>query len=656
MESLTMLSMNHFIDKRTIMKKHIIAALALILTFAASCNKGPAEIPENPFCAEDFFITATCGSPDSRTQRDDAGKMYWSPGDEIAVVAFNKSSQKLTPVVKFVATNDTPSATAKFRPAAVQDYGEFDYASFKEVWDNDTYDHIAVYPYKSNLSIGYEKSSSQYSVKHSFAFSQTGVAGTFAPGAYPSLAWSHDSNFSFKHPLGGLKFSVQSENVVKATLSVTFDNNNITLATAEEWLNVKEDGSVSVTGYSYGGDTQTNSLELTPEKGVFTPGEAYYFVCPPSTTVENLTLTLEKADGSKTAHKIDKQYQFKRSTFASMMDADGGCEWKTAVPLVDPAVIEAGKAGGEITFGVKCAAEYEVETDADWLLDMGAEGDALSGTRTHTFVVKRNEGAARSATINVKSSVATVKVTVNQAAGEPLPGYPSIVRHHSALVVNNYSCAHYSVVNSQMRIFKNAHADMMEFTNIFTNSQYRDEPFNEAVQYNHNYYPDAVLDGRRKAEDEDVILKVFAETDAVYPPMTSIGLSSGIEGTTLTIDLKVYAYKAGTYRISAYMGHTAQAMGNYNIYNVSRVHATENPNAGIAGQEYELQAGMNTIHLTKTIKATYANNIPYLFVFAYVQVPFGDLPVLHDSGFKHNLYVDNCRYAAVGTTVEPEVN
>lgn len=638
------------------MKKHILSALALILTLAASCNKGPAEMPEAPICENDFVITATCGDPGSRTQRDLDGHVYWSPGDEIGVIVFDENGQRLTKLYKFVSTNEAPASTAKFVPAEE----EFDYAAFKEIWDVASYNHIAVYPYQQNLSLGYESSVSAYSVRYNLSFSQTGVPGTFERGTYPSVAWSHDSNFSFKHPMSGLKFSIQSENVVKATMSVTHTGNNSWFAIHKNYLRIKEDGSVSCyTALDYDTET-TDSLEMIPQGGTFTPGEAYYFVCPVSGDISSLTLTFERSDGSKLARAVHwplyEEYMFKSSTFASMMNADNGCEWKTDTPVVNPATIEVGKAGGEITFGVKCAADYTVEFDADWLLEMSAEGDALSGTRTHTFVVKRNEDAARSATINVKNSAATVPVTVNQAAGEPLPNYPSIVRHHSALVVNNYSCAHYSVVNSKMRTFKNAHADMMEFTNIFTNSQYRDEPFNEPEQYNHNYYPDAVLDGRRKAEDEDEILKVFAETDALYPPMTSIGLSSSIEGTTLTIDLKVYAYKAGTYRISAHMGYNAQAMGNFNIYNVSRVHATDNPDSGIAGQEYELKAGMNDIHLTKTIKATYANSIAYLFVFAYVQAPYGDLPVLRQEDFKHDLYVDNCRYAAVGTTVEPEVN
>lgn len=640
------------------MKKHILSALALVLTLAASCNKGPAEMPGTQFCEEDFFITATCGDPDTRTQRDNDGHMYWNPGDEIAVIVFDNTGHKLTQVTKFVATNETPATTAKFRPAIEQSYGTFDYESFKEKWINEDYEHIAVYPYQNNMSVGYESYNSRYAARYTLAFSQNGVPGTFEPGTYPSIAWSNDSNFSFKHPMSGLKFSVQSDNVVKATMSVAFDNKHTDFAVHKNYIGIKEDGSVSNT-FEVSYDTETTkSLELIPQGGKFIPGEAYYFVCPPTSSLMSIMLTLERADGSKLAHIVhtDNAYSFKSGTFASMMNVDNGCEWKTDTPVVDPATIKVGKYGGEIKFGVKCAADYTVETEADWLIDMGAEGDALSGTRTHTFVVKRNNGADRSATINVKNSAATVPVTVNQAAGEAMPDYPSIVRHHAALIVNNYSCAHYSVVNSKMSKFKNDHSDMMEFTNIFTNSQYHDEPFNEPEQYNHDYEPDVVLDGRRKGEDEDVILKCFAETDAVYPPMTSVGFSSGIEGTTLTIDLKVYAYKAGTYRISAYMLYDSQKMGNFTIYNVARLHATDNPDYGIAGQEYELTAGMNDIHLTKTIKASYAKDVAYLRIFAYVQVPYGDLPVLRDDDYKGNLYVDNCRFAPVGTTVEPEVN
>ena len=197
------------------MKKHILSALALVLTLAASCNKAPAEMPEAPFCEDDFVITATCGDPDSRTQRDLDGHVYWSPGDEIGVIVFDENGQRLTKLYKFVSTNEAPAATAKFVPAEE----EFDYAAFKEIWDVASYNHIAVYPYQQNLSLGYENSASAYSVRYNLSFSQTGVPGTFARGTYPSVAWSHDSNFSFKHPMSGLKFSIQSENVVKATMA-----------------------------------------------------------------------------------------------------------------------------------------------------------------------------------------------------------------------------------------------------------------------------------------------------------------------------------------------------------------------------------------------------------------------------------------------------
>lgn len=640
-----------------IMKKHLFAALALVMAFAASCNNDLEVVPAAPATDGRLIITAECGSPDTRTQRDLAGKMYWSPGDEIAVVVMNKTSTKLTQIVKFVSLNETPAATAQFAPAAEQAWGTFDYESFKEIWDVDTYDHLAFYPYRSNLSLGYEGSYSRYAVRNDLSLSQTGVPGTFAPGSFPSIALSHGSSFSFKNPMSGLKFSVQSDNVVKATLSVTFDNNNIRFATVKQYVTIKADNTVGISAEDYGGDTSSNSLVLTPQGGKFVPGEAYYFVCPPSTEVESVTLTLERADGSKLARRIESKYTFKRSTCASMMEVDNGCEWKTDVPVVSPETIEVTKLGGEFTFGVKCAADYEVETDADWLLDMDAEGYALSGTRVHTFVAKRNEGAARSATIRVKNSAATTVVTVNQAAGEPLPDYPSIVRRHAVLNLTSVNCEHREVVKSRLRSDKNTYGDLFEYISIFSAGSNISGNQPEASQYGTSYYPTVYIDGRREFDGEaEKLVKFAAETDAVYPPLTSIGMSSSFDsGTrTVTADLKVYAYKAGTYRITTFYMLDMYNLSGKPQYNVAKLTITPSEDLFIPGQDYELVAGENTIHLVKTLPSGYTS-ATYYYLFTYIQVPYGDYPVMRDGNYAGNYYIDNCRLAAVGTTVEPEV-
>ena len=639
------------------MKKHFFAALALIMAFAASCNNDLEVVPAAPAIDGRLIITADCGSPDTRTQRDLAGKMYWSPGDEIAVVVMNKTSTKLTQIVKFVSLNDTPAATAQFAPAAVQDWGTFDYESFKEIWDNDTYDHLAFYPYRTNLSLGYEGSNTRYVVRNDFSFSQTGVPGTFAPGSFPSIALSNNSSFSFKNPMSGLKFSVQSDNVVKATLSVTYDNNNVRFATKKHYVTIKLDNTVGTYGEDSGGDTSTNSIQLTPQGGKFIPGEAYYFVCPTSAEVESVTLTLDRADGSKLARRIENRYSFKRSKCASMMEVDNGCEWKTDVPVVSPETIEVTKFGGEFTFGVKCAADYEVETDADWLLDMNAEGYALSGTRVHTFVAKRNEGAARSATIKVKNSAATTVVTVNQAAGEPLPDYPSIVRRHAVLNMTSVHCEHYQVVNSRLRTDKNTYGDLFEYISIFSAGSNISGNQPEASQYGTSYFPTVYIDGRRESDAEpEKIVKFSAETDAVYPPLTSIGMSSSYDsGTrTVTADLKVYAYKAGTYRITTFFMQDKMVVEGKYQYNVARFTITPSESTFVPGQDYELSAGENTIQLSKKLPSGYTSATGY-YLFTYIQVPYGDYPVMRDGNYTGNYYIDNCRVAAIGTTVEPEV-
>jgi len=641
------------------MKKHLFAALALIMALAASCNVDVEVVPvPAPASDGELIITAECGGPGTRTQRDGDGKMYWSPGDEIAVVVMNRSSTKLTQIVKFVSLNDAPAATAQFKPAEVQDWGAFDYDSFMEFWENEAFDHLAFYPYSKNLNLGYESSYSCYSVKYPLPFSQTGVPGGFYKGAFPSIALSNGNSFSFKHPLSGLKFSVLSDNVVKATLSVTYDNNNSFFAVVNQYLWVYLDNTVTTKCYSYGGDTQSNSLVLTPEGGKFIPGELYYFVCPTSSQLESVTLTLERADGTKLARTVDTGYSFKRATFASMVEVDNGREWKTDVPVVSPETIEVAKSGGEITFGVKCAADYEVETEADWLLDMEAEGDALSGIRTHRFVVKRNEGPARSAVIKLKNAAATTVVTVNQEAGEPLPDYPSIVRRHAVLNITSVNCAHYNVVNGSLRTRKNTYGDLFEYISIFNSGSGIVSLQPEASQYGTSYFPTVYIDGRRECDaEEEKIVKYTAETDAVYPPFTSIGMSSSFDSDTrtLTADLKVYAYKAGVYRITTFfMQDRLQVEGRWQ-YNLARLVVTPSENASISGQDYELVAGENTIQLVKVLPKGYTN-VNGFYLFTYVQVPYGDYPVLRDGNYAGNYYIDNCRVAAIGATVEPEVN
>ena len=76
------------------MKKQVLTALALMSIAAASC-KVDVETAPAPVFGEEFVISADCGSPDTRMERDGAGKMYWSPGDEIGVFVIQEDGTQV---------------------------------------------------------------------------------------------------------------------------------------------------------------------------------------------------------------------------------------------------------------------------------------------------------------------------------------------------------------------------------------------------------------------------------------------------------------------------------------------------------------------------------------------------------------------------------
>ena len=644
------------------MKKQVLAALALMF-LAASC-KVDVETAPAPWFGEDFVISAVCGTPDARVERDDAGKMYWSPGDEIGVFLVN-GDDIIDRNERFTATLEAPACTTEFKAVVPDGWDPAEYyASLNEYWSDETLDHIAVYPYASrSVSYSYDYTPkglvTWYKIYSSYSNVQQGIPGTFDPSCWVSFARSKNDQFIFKHPLGGVKFSVVSENISKVTLTCGETYKSDFFGGPTFAVNLYNDDTFTVSGTA-----SYQSIELIPQGGTFIPGETYYFVIQPTSLYKGLCFNFEKADGSIAKRAVvpsgSQSLTITSGVFKTLMEADSGCEWKTPAPDVTPTSIQIDKYGGEAVFDVKCGTTYTVSCDADWLVDMGGVGDAVADKCTHTFVVKRNYGASRTATINVTSDGGTVPVTVTQAAGEPLVEYPSIVRHHLVLATMSTTC-NSGAWPVELNEAKDKYGDMFEYICIFDDaSNVGNECRTEHTQYKITY-PDYYyyFDGRRQVKSRmDTTVPLFAaESDDIYPTQTSIGLSSSVNGKTLSVDLSVYAYTAQTYRIAVYVTENIRyvaggnAWGN-NYQNVTQYKINED-NGTIAGQQYQLTKGVNSIHLSRELPIE-VNGSSYSII-AYVQAPYDEQPVIRDGNFIGYYYVDNCRIVPVGTSVDPEV-
>ena len=646
------------------MKKQVLAALALMSVAAASCKMDVESVPALEF-GEEFIISADCGTPDTRMERDGSGNMYWNPGDEIGVFLVQDGSM-IDRNERFSATLEAPACSTRFRAVVPDGQDQSTYVAYlKELWGYDGLDRIAIYPYVAGRNGGYQSSFqppssyiNRFTTNLPFPDVQHGIPGTFDPSCWVAMAWSQDDHFSFKYPFGGIKFSVVSENVSKVTVTCGAKYKNDNFGGAKVDVSVYSDGRCLTTAMDA---PLYQSLELIPQGGTFIPGQAYYFVIPSTSLMGGIDFTFEKADGSAAKRSVVPSggIMFDPGVFKTLMEADSGCEWKANAPEVTPTDIQLQKYGGEASFDVKCSVAYTVECNEDWLVDMGGTGDAIADKCTHTFVVKRNYGAARTATINVVSEGGTVPVTVSQAAGEPLANYPSIVRHHLVLATMSTECN--SGANpSPLLDAKKDYGDLFEYVCIFDGASHvGNECLTEHAQYKVTY-PDYYyfFDGRRQVKSRLDMIPVFAaESDDVYPAQTSVGISSSVDGKKLSVDLSVYAYTAQYYRIAVYVLANVQYISGTNVWgnnfrNVSQYKLNDDKN-NIAGALHNLSKGTNSIHFERELPVA-VDGTNYS-ILAYVLTPFDLQPVIRDGNYQGTYYVDNCRLVPVGTTVAPEV-
>lgn len=660
------------------MKYRVLFIIALFASVLFSCHTAQQETSSDAIVpGEEYIVTASCGDPATKAVRNAAGKVFWEPGDEIGLFYGHSGGEY---AMKFTAMVDAPQTTAQFAGALSE--------SAANHWD--TEDHIAVYPFVEGSHIYRYYVNDPSDIRYRFTCPlsnvQEGVPGSFDKKAFYAMAVSQSDEFTFKPLLSGFGFSVQSEGVVKATLRNNNGSNNQSTYLLHSEMDFYADTEGNVGLYGYGGERYT-SLDLVPQGGSFQPGAMYYFVCAPTSDSyyhnKGLILVLEKEDGSTLTRNITTPVKLKRATFATVAEADKNGTWISAVPAIDQKTFNVSKFGAAITFNVTAGELYDVECNADWLINRSAVGDPVTESCAHTFIVSRNmTDAARSATITLSNSHGSATVTVNQEAGEVWPDYPNITRRHCIISFGSGVAAGPMSHCNLIRNAKTHFGDEVEYFNMFLQNNYFSVPtLKERNQYHwESSSSAAVLDGRRwitigpSSQADEVRFKDIydykEETDALYPPMTSIGLSSDIAGYVITVNMDVYAYQEGNYRFVVYLTRNRINMGAYmagSFYNVACEKITEDDEDVwpyyVPGTVRHLVKGNN--HLQFTTEVTGYNqplNPANYSIFAYVLAPYGDQPVVRDKGqsyqsgdFEGSYYIDNCRLVQAGESVEAEV-
>lgn len=231
--------------------------------------------------------------------QEDRMSIWWSPSDEIKVFYGESSSGK------FVSTNSEPADKATF-------YGSIDIVTGTLDDENSGHTFWAVYPY--------DMAKDAYSIE--LPTEQIAAENTFAPGMFPAVAQSDDTNLSFYNVCGGIVFTVVGEDI--KTVTVTGNNEEPIAGTAS--VSFSSEGVVA----NY--PSETSVTLKAPDDGTFTPGVRYFISIYPTVFENGFTLTFFKA-ASKSEVVYTKPATIKRSRFLIVQNADSEAgEYVYAVP------------------------------------------------------------------------------------------------------------------------------------------------------------------------------------------------------------------------------------------------------------------------------------------------------------------------------------
>ena len=614
------------------MKKHFLfAALAALVTCACSVEPIDPVQPEED--GEFAILTAGFAGDETRTVRQEDGKVYWSANDEISVVRGTNVYGN-----KFVSTNPAPAPSAAFEGVMPSGTGAF--------W--------AVHPYDPDAYFDGE-----YLVV-TLPETQEAVPDTFADDLFISVAYATDEKLTFYHVVGGLKFSVTQPGIKKVTLIA---NGGEPLAGLMGIVN--KDGRP--TFWAWG--TTYSRIELSPASGTFEVGKAYHFVTLPQTLSGGLSLLFEKEDGSLAYREVKKSVTVDAAHFKTMMEADKGLTYEKDFFTYTPTEVSLPKYGGTFTVKVHSSVDFHFEIASDWIKEVFHEGNPLL-EETYTFRASGNTGEARDGFIQVCNDSNCFFVMVSQEAGSEDDWKTAAFDHHSlGMRFTATWCGYCPNMSESFQKAKSLLGDKFQYACFYSSSSgglYGFSGINALMsQYSVTGFPTGIVDGRRLVQNyasdyaASVIAQYVQETEDHYPTATAIGLKSSLSGKTVTVDVDVYSHIADNYKLTVLLLENGIVGYQRDFYvgdHYDFVHDKVVRKAfnSVSGEAFTTTgtADKKSFQYSLTIPDDYDTD--HLEILAYVQRPFGSQTVIQ-SGRYGNYYVDNCCSAPLGITWTPDL-
>ena len=604
------------------------------LALLAGCTAEPL-VTEESGEGDLMTIVADLGDGDeTRTVRQADGKVFWSPGDEIAV--FTKAGNP----ARFTSSETQSKQRVSFQGKVDDKPTSAGYI-------------YAIYPYDPTTT--FDGSAFHATVPAQ----QTAVEDSFDPKAFMSGGSSRTQSVSFKHLGGGVKFSVVEEGITAVTL---YGVNEEPLA-GQVTFSIGSDGIPTLKSVP----APEAYVTLTaPDGGTFEPGKYYHIATLPVSLPDGFTLLFEREDGRVASRTVSKAVEIQRTHFLKLTEADSGLAFTDVeFELLTPSVNLSAK-GQDFVIRVRSYEEPHFDLYADWITFVKSKGDRRVGADYVFHVTRNKETEARTGYVSVCSDTNCYMVDVNQEAPDGDWTAEEFVHHSLGMRFTATWCGWCPYMNTSFYKANDLLDGRFEIVNLHASSS--DLAFSGtdvlANLYNIGGYPTGIVDARVDIEnytDTDYVannvVAAVEEQEANYPVVTAVEFSSSLSGDKVSVNLTVFAQAADTYKLTVLVlengiiGYQADngegAHQDYHHDRIARLALTS-----VTGDTFTLSKDSEKdFSLTGTLPA--GCNPDNLEILVYVQRPFGSQNRIQ-SGNYGDYYVDNARSAAVGTTAELE--
>ena len=382
-----------------------------------------------------------------------------------------------------------------------------------------------------------------------------------------------------------------------------------------------------------------------------TDGGNYYLYMP------SATIFVPKNAVDTYKAKADWNY-YSEVTYG--FDDDGG------VFVVTPTSIPLSGESGTFEVKVVSNVDYHVDVSSNWISELSVSGDAING-RVHTYsVLSNSSGTKRSGVLAFCGDTGVcIPVSVTQEPYQGLDDWvsKSFTHHSLGMRFTATWCSWCPYMNESFIKAKGVLGDRFEYVSLHESSS--DLAFSGtpplASVYGISGYPTGIVDGLKTIANKtdtdavrDNIVAAVTATESTYPTTVALGISSTLTGRDLEINVDVYPKMTEDYKITVFLlesgvvNYQNNGGANYVHDKIARLSLTDP-----TGDSFSAESGVvKSLPYAVTIPDNY--NIGNMTILAFIQRKFGSQTNIQDGNFG-DYYVDNCRVAPLGATLDPEM-